>query len=308
MPRITPLVSLLLLLGNLGFGQSTANPFELQPRLPEITEVAPAVEGEEARLVNPFELRPRLEARIPDNPTPAVQVALRPDRAPTAPVDRRPVGDEAIGGPLFLVNGLILLLTTLLLIVSQRYVSRILRGLGSDEIMRSLYRDRMAGYFGQFLAGYSLFVLSASLYLYLLGRYEGLLTEAAFWRPFAQIAGVVTGLAVLRHLVLAALGRIFPIQPETSRYSFSIMIFGIAAGLLLIPTNLLIAYAPSDLTSTVVYGSLGVLAAGYSWRAVWGLRIAGTFLPSRFFHFLLYLCAVEIAPVVVLYKLFTNSF
>jgi hypothetical protein len=305
--RKTHLVSLLLLLGNLGFGQSTTNPFELRPRLPEPTEVAPVMAADEPRLVNPFELRPRLESRIPDSAPPAIQVALRPDKSTAATVDRLPTGNEAIGGPLFLVNALILLLTTLLLIVSKRYVGRITRGLWNEEIMRGLYRDRTAGYFGQFLAGYSLYLMSASLFVYLLGRYGGLIEGDLFWQPLAQIGAAVTGLIVLRHLVLSIMGHIFPLQAETSQYSFCIMIFGIAAGLLLIPANLLIAYAPAELTSTAVYGTLGVLGTGYLLRALWGLRIAGPYLFNRFFHFLLYLCAVEIAPVLVLYKLFTTS-
>lgn len=308
MPRITLLVSLLLLLGNLSFSQSTGNPFELRPRLPEPTApVAPSSTAEAAVVTgNPFELAPRLERPANATATPAIQVALRPEAEAVTP-DSTGNSKTAISGSLFLFNGLILLLTTLLLIVSQRYVSRISRGLWNEEMMRSLYRDRAAGYFGQFLAGYGIYILSLSLFVFLAARHAGWITNTEFWAPYGEVALVVTGLVTLRHFALAALGHIFPVWEKTSRYSFSIMILGIAVGLALIPTNLLIAYAPDNLTTTAVYAGLGVLSIGYLFRAAWGLRIAKMYLFRRFFHFLLYLCAVEIAPVLFLYKLFTSS-
>ena len=301
------MVSLLLLLGNLSLGQSSGNPFELRPRLPETTAVAPPSPAAEAGLTgNPFDLSPRLESPAGTAATPAVQVALRPvEPAPEA----APAADaqSAISGPLFLFNGLVLLLTTLLLIVSQRYVSRIVRGLWNEEMMRSLYRDRTAGSFGQYLAGYGIFILSLSLFIFLAARHADWLAGPQFWSPYGEIALVVTGLVALRHFTLAVLGHIFPVWEETSRYSFSIMILGIAMGLALIPINLLVAYAPENLTTTAVFAGLGVLGTGYLFRAAWGLRIAKMYLFSRLFHFLLYLCAVEIAPVLVLYKLFTSG-
>jgi hypothetical protein len=293
-------------LGNLSLGQSTENPFELRTRLPETTAVAPVSPTSKVLTGNPFELRPRLASPAPA-PPPAVRVALRPETETVTPAATNAKGASAIGGPLFLYQGGLLLLTTLLLIVSQRYVSRILRSLWNEEMMRSLYRDRTSGAFGRFLAGYGIYLLSLSLFVFLLARHAGWLTGDRFWGPVGQITLVVAGLIGLRHFALAALGHIFPLWKEASRYSFGIMILNIAVGLALIPANLLVAYVPPELTSGFVYGGLAILAAGYLLRALWGLRIAQPYLFSRFFHFFLYLCAVEIAPVVVLYKLFTNG-
>jgi len=95
---------------------------------------------------------------------------------------------------------------------------------------------------------------------------------------------------------------IFPVEKEVRQYSFTIIIFSIILGLVLAPFNLFIAYGPAYLLPTLFWVTIGVMAAIYLYRTIRGIFLANRFLAFHQFHFLLYICTVEIAPVVILVK------
>ncbi|MDV7393473.1 DUF4271 domain-containing protein, partial [Arthrospira platensis SPKY1] len=107
--------------------------------------------------------------------------------------------------------------------------------------------------------------------------------------------------------IIAVLGAIFPIQKETRLYNFTIIIFTIMLGVLLLGLNMFIAYMPAAYTQGFVYAAFAAIASLYLFRALRGLIIGQQFVYTYLFHFLLYLCAVEIAPVVVLARLIKDA-
>ena len=78
--------------------------------------------------------------------------------------------------------------------------------------------------------------------------------------------------------------------------------FSIALGILLIPFNLLIAYGPDDAVSGVIVLALIMIALVYAFRFIRGVFIAGRFVALHLFHFLLYICTVELAPALIVAK------
>jgi len=107
---------------------------------------------------------------------------------------------------------------------------------------------------------------------------------------------------------LAAAGAIFPVEKEAASYSFTMIAFGILLSLFLVAVNVFVAYGPAHLIQTTIYMAFGVIGLVYAFRSLRGLIIANNFLAANKFHFFLYLCAVEIAPVLVLVKLVRDQF
>ena len=71
-----------------------------------------------------------------------------------------------------------------------------------------------------------------------------------------------------------------------------------------VPFNFFIAFsAKGDYQLLLVFWMLGLVAIFYAYRALRSAGIGSKILNSSPFHFLLYLCAVEIAPVLLLVKL-----
>jgi hypothetical protein len=62
------------------------------------------------------------------------------------------------------------------------------------------------------------------------------------------------------------------------------------------------------MAEAAVWGGIGLLGLIYLFRSLRGLFVGARFLAFHKLHFLLYLCAVEIAPVAIAIKwILTNA-
>jgi hypothetical protein len=119
--------------------------------------------------------------------------------------------------------------------------------------------------------------------------------------------GALAGFFLFKHLLLQIVGFVFPVKKEISAYNFTIIIFNIVLGFVIVPAIFFTAYAPAAIREYVIFGTAGVIALTYLFRGLRGLFIANRFLAWHKFHFLLYLCAVEIAPLLIVVKLLFNQ-
>ncbi len=177
----------------------------------------------------------------------------------------------------------------------------------NDNMMTQLYRRRSGGQISALWLCYLLFLLSAGFYLYLfLTQYE-IAFPGGIWLSWLICSLVVASLVGLKFFVLLVLGRIFPLRRELSRYTFVLMVFSILTGLFLVPVNLLVSYAPESLRHYFLLAGAVLLVLIYLVHMVRGLFIANHYVGSRPLHFLLYICTVEIAPLLLVYRYLTHS-
>jgi Domain of unknown function (DUF4271) len=173
----------------------------------------------------------------------------------------------------------------------------------SDNALRQIHRDQVGwGNFGQ-LALYGLFWLNMGIFVFLMYyRYVG-------QSPFGQFAtfllcvGGVSAAFLIKHTILFVVANVFPIGKEVKLYNYIILTGGIFLSLILLPINIFIAYSPDSLKEFFIYAAFGIIALVYFVRSLRSLSVASPFLMTDQFHFLLYLCAVEIAPIMILIKL-----
>lgn len=312
------LLSLVLVLR----AQSTSNPFELSPRLTTEDRTATAV-AQDTTPGNPFDLKRPGQAKVldtgtmsvPTNPfdlaAPSPSLAEeKPILAPPTEGEEKPTEKQELqqaDSTLLLLTLLLLSILTLCLIFFRTVYQKAYRALFNDNLLSQLYREREAGASGVFLITYSLFFLSGGLFLVLMLRHQGYLsTSASLGQQYLYITLAVTGLITFKHLVLALIGYVFPVQKETSRYSFTIMVFAIVLGFFLTLATIVLAYVPENSRDLVIYISLGVLLLLYLVRTLRGLVIANRFIFNYQFHFLSYICAVEIGPALCLLKFLTD--
>jgi hypothetical protein len=273
-------------------GQGDSNPFDLEHRIGEdagtIVAPPPATSG------NPFDkLAGTATATAPSK-------AVKP-----RPTLNRPLSETGQKTWVLVMNLVTLLITTLVLTFLRSTYQKTRRALFSDTMLNQLYREREAGQLGLFIIGYVVFFINASLFIWLAARYFGWLETNYPWRVYGLLLLLIAGVFLGKHLLLAILGSVFPIQKVLKQYSFTIMIFAIAIGLLLAPANLLMAYTPDNGKRAVFFIAIALGGLLYAIRSLRGLFMANRYLSSHPFHFLLYICAVEIAPTLLLYKLIT---
>ena len=283
----------LLAFSNLQGQAQKANPFELVPRLEEKPVEKPAPEIEEE--VNPFDL---VE---PDKEKSAAP-------APILPLQKEDT-EQPFGSNSFLLGVILfgLILMAVLVTSLRPFITKCYRAIVNENMLNQIYRERETGLFMPYFLLYLMFFTQAGTFLFLILKFN----KTSFGTsPLMLLIGCILLTAILfflKHLLLAIVGGIFPISKETKVYSFTIMVYSIILGVALAPANLMIAYAPSELIFLLIGAALLLIIGLYVVRGFRGLLLANNYLRFHIFHFLLYICTVEIVPVLELYKMITNQ-
>jgi hypothetical protein len=101
---------------------------------------------------------------------------------------------------------------------------------------------------------------------------------------------------------LKMLSTIFQIDRTVSSYIFNIFLINNIVGVLLIPFVLLIAFFPLN-TVFFIWIALGLLLASFIYRLFRGIIIWMNISRFSLYYLILYLCALEIAPLLIIFKL-----
>ena len=268
------------------------NPFDLTPRMDSIALSEAQEQSEPQAAKNPFDIVP----------PPPGQSAEEFELPPPGPV----LSETKMGSSrsfLVLVGIIDFVLLTILVVLFRNYFFRVYNGFVNDNLLGQLYRERATGFGIPFLSLYTLYFFNLGWLVFLGMKFYGADFSYSDTRLlWLCILGVMV-ITILRHLVLSFIAFAFPVDKEVRLYSFSINIFNVVVGLVLIPINLFVAMAPSNLARGFLYIGFVVVILIYLFRSIRGLLIANRYLTFYKFHFLLYICTVEIVPLAVLYKL-----
>jgi hypothetical protein len=177
----------------------------------------------------------------------------------------------------------------------------------SDNALRLINKQAFGWGNAIYLALYALFWINGGIFAFLLMSYFGVKSTYGQTATFLFCVGGVAAIFILKHLILFIIAYVFPIEKEMKTYNFIVLTAGILLGLMLMPLNILIAYSPLRLSEIFIYLTFGVIGIVYLVRSLRSLTIASPYLMENRFHFLLYLCAVEIAPLMVLAKLIISG-
>ncbi len=231
--------------------------------------------------------------------------AVGPEKRPLTPVQPSVVAEKPSSNAF--VFGLILGMLALLsaAVSLNRYVLRhIYRAFINESDFRQALKDKASLGWTPFLILYFFFFVSAGIFLYLLLNHFGLTGSALYKGQWVALC--ILGVAAvfsLKHLVVAYTGFVFPVGKESSSYHFLIVVFGIILGLVLVPVNIFLAFVPADAGKLLIWLGLALTGGLYIFRTFRALMIASRFLTFHKLHFLLYLCAVELGPLMIVTKL-----
>jgi len=206
-------------------------------------------------------------------------------------------------GQFFIVMLITLIPMTLLFTVFRTYFAKAYENVTNATVLNRSYREFAGASIIPMNLWYLASWINLGIFLSLVMNYY----EAAFTKsPLLNVLiciGIVGGLHLLKHLVLGLMAAIFPVKKEAKLYAFLLLLFGIMIGVFLVPMNIAIIYAANQTTKLLIYGALGIIGVLYLIRAYRGLLVSGRLLTLHKFHFLLYICVVELAPIFILIKL-----
>ncbi len=276
-------------------GQNASNPFELLHRLPK--EVL-AAEGISLPPANPFDViahrAPVASASLAENKTEVFK-----------PFAVLPRGGGLSGGLLATLLLVAFAFLTFSVSTNRTAVGKAWAAFLNDNGFAVAQREA-SGFVGTtpYYLLYSNFLFNAGIFVFLVTR---VFQKETFNNlPFLLLCLLGAAIAFLsKHLMLGIIRTLFPVETELRKYNFLIIIFNCVLGLFLVPFNLLIAFSAKGGSQQLLLVSwmLGVMAIFYAYRSLRASAIGGKILTQSPFHFLLYLCAVELAPVLLLVKL-----
>jgi len=296
-------IFLLLIFSNSLVAQNSNNPFEIVPRLDPV--IRQAIEDKKATGApdNPFDIIrsgstiPRATKPSPKPEAPKTVVEETPQNAPVLLGD-----DKGYRRFLFITVLVMLIVLTLLFTLFRSVIGKAWQGFLNANILNQLYRERSLVTTVPYLILYVLFFLNAGIFAMLLAKYYNIPIASSNIGALSLCVGGIGAFFLMRHALLNLVGLIFPIDKETGVYGFSLTIFNIIMGLLLVPMILFVAYSPDALAKTLIPVFLFLLAGMYLYLLLRGLLIANRYVLLHKFHFLLYICAIEIAPLVIVVK------
>ncbi len=266
------------------FAQADANPFELKQRIIEAPTQKDTIKEEGP--INPFDI----------------------DRNGSIPRNEHAIADTDIlkdswkvdGFTFWVFLGLLFLLALLMPFGRNTIFSfyRVLTGSGPFNI---LFRNYGSMLFPVGIGLYAFFLLNISLFTFL-GAKQFSWIPHGNERDWLWITLGITAFVLIKQLIINFLGWTFPINKDTVKYGFLIGVFNSILGLILFPVNWLLAYGPEAIRLPLIYGMAFIVVIFYIYRYMIGVSSASQQVLRNKFNFFMYLCTLEIAPLLVITK------
>jgi Domain of unknown function (DUF4271) len=293
------------------YGQVRNNPFEIKPRLNAVTQktiptIINSIKEDSAASIGRVDTigvdikSTSIRVDKIANPFDIDHVPLRKSSGKTADQVNKSV-DQTKTSNTFLFWFLLLSCAILAIVlnIKAKAIPMIYKSLLNENMLKLFYREERPKSPLYFILLYLIFVINISVFAYLTLTYFGSQKGIVF---FLSILALVTILYIVRHMGLKILGGLFSLEKNTDLFSFTIMIFNLFSGIIILPINFFLAFGPDSIKLVsigLVAFCLGLL---FFLRSIRGLFIASEYFGSRIFQIFVYLCAFEIAPVLILVK------
>jgi uncharacterized protein DUF4271 len=126
--------------------------------------------------------------------------------------------------------------------------------------------------------------------------------ETAFWLLFIYSVVAMGAICIVRFCILKLCGWIFNITKVADNYIFIIFLVNKIAGFALLPFVILISFSDSFVTEIAITVSIAMIVILFIYRIAACYATIRSEIKLSLFHYFIYLCAFEIAPLLLIYK------
>ncbi|HUM66309.1 MAG TPA: DUF4271 domain-containing protein [Chitinophagaceae bacterium] len=147
------------------------------------------------------------------------------------------------------------------------------------------------------------FVASAGLYLTLLFQYFDITPIDNFWLLYLNCGIGLSVIYLVKFLGLIICGWLFNMRKAADSYIFIVFIINKVIGIALVPFIVLLAFSDGIMYNVALVLSWCTVGSLFLYRFILGFAAIRNEVRFNLFHFFLYLCAFEIAPLLLIYKL-----
>jgi len=146
------------------------------------------------------------------------------------------------------------------------------------------------------------FVVVLATYFTFLARFFKLSFAENFWPALFWVTILVAMIYAGKFILLNIAGWIFGIRGVAETYIFLVFLINKMIGIFLLPIVVLMAFPSPELLPVVLLLSYILLGGMILYRFIISYRPVKSEIKLNRLHFFLYLCAFEIAPLLLIYK------
>jgi len=197
-----------------------------------------------------------------------------------------------------------LIIVAIAKLVSPKRFGDFILVIGNDKYLKIYSREQK--FFDNFDALlFSNLILSVSVFCLIIFRF----TEETSKIPINSMFKLSVGIAIfvlIKVLLERLIGSLFEIDKLTDLYLFQKITYKNYLGILLLPINALLLFTFQP-TLNIIYGIIILLLSINVIGLISSLKSHQSLIKNNLFYFILYLCALEIAPYIILYKVFISK-
>ncbi|MEE9362578.1 MAG: DUF4271 domain-containing protein [Cellulophaga sp.] len=178
-----------------------------------------------------------------------------------------------------------------------RFFNFIILPFNSKYIFLYNKKGRIFNWFNIFFTLFQ--ILNFSLFIYLVSQVFFKLKMGSLNINYLIVLGSTTLFMLLKGIFQFGNGYVFNINHRISEFIFKRLTYLNYSGIVMFIANVILTFVIKD-SIPVIYGSvfLIILLNAIGWLTI--LRNHQNYLSNNFFYFILYLCTLEIAPLLIL--------
>jgi hypothetical protein len=186
----------------------------------------------------------------------------------------------------------------------QNRFSDFLRLLATDKYIK-IYKDtsHLMSWFTIIL--FFVQLLSLAFFIQLSLSYFGLVSKTD-WLFYIRITTLLGAFIISKYLIEKIISVTFNIEDFAEQFNLKKVSYRTFIGLVLLPINFVLFYN-NNISIYCIYGILFAILLINIVTYLNSLKIYQNLILSKLFYFILYLCALEIAPYYFMYYWFTTS-
>ncbi len=230
---------------------------------------------------------------------------------PYLPFDKEPLflitqyKNPAGKDELFYVLVFLVFFVATIKVLFPKYIQNIFRLFFQTAFRQKQTRDQLLQNHIASLLLNLLFVITGGIFIALLVNQYQWITVNFWWVCLYSIA-LLTAIYLGKYAFLRLSGWVFNAKEATNTYVFIVFLVNKILGITLIPFLLVLAFSAQKITEAAIAVALVILGGMLLYRYITGMGTIRRSLKVNALHFFLYLCAVEVLPLLLIFKALFN--
>ena len=205
----------------------------------------------------------------------------------------------------YYILGLLLMFAALRLTYA-RYFNDLFRFFFRTSLRVNQIREQLVQSGLQSLLYNIFFAFSFGVYVYLLTTYFKNSLELSAWLIPIGATGCLLLLYLGKYLFLKFSGWLLGMKTATETYTFIVFLINKVAGIAILPFLIIIAFSRADIVAIAVTLSLVLVGGLFLYRFLRAYQPVQSEIRVSRLHFFIFFLAVEIAPLLIIYKVLVH--